>query len=273
MLPGRCARKAAPGLEQTEAVECTVMPHPEFGVLWSRREELRYRLRYFVNAYPALYMPIARLRHTDPARSFPIVTPDTQLVIEGFGRAGSTFAQYAFQNAQPQPVKIAHHTHAAAQVITAVHWRIPTIVIVRDPWNAALSHMVRHQVSADAGLRAWIRFHRRILPYRDRIVQTSFEAMTKDFGAVIRRVNAKFGTAFGVWNHTRENEARVFEQIRIRNLRLGTAPTPDRLRDLAIPTPERESLKNDLAQKLRDPGLNRLLALAQAVYARVLEDN
>jgi hypothetical protein len=247
------------------------MAHDQFGAVWSRREELRYRLRYFVNAYPLLYMPMARVRHRDPAVTFPIVTRDTELVIEGFGRAGSTFAQFAFQSAQTQPIKIAHHTHAAAQVITAVEWGIPTLVIVRDPLNAALSHMVRHQVSAEAGLRAWIRFHRRILPHRQGLVLTSFEAMTRDFGAVISRLNQKFGTKFGEWAHTKENEAQVFEQIRMRNLRLGAEVTPERLRDLALPTPERESLKRELRRELERPGLEGLRDQAQTLYRRVVD--
>jgi hypothetical protein len=247
------------------------MAHEEFGELWLVREEFRYRLRYFVNAYPALYMPLARVRHREPAPTFPIVTRDTELVIEGFGRAGSTFAQFAFQSAQERSVKIAHHTHAAAQVITAVKWGIPTIVIVRDPVSAALSHMVRHQVSAEAGLRAWARFHRRILPYRGALVVTSFEAMTRDFGDVIRRVNEKFGTKFGVWTHSRENEAQIFEQIRVRNLRLGAEATPERLRDLALPTPERESLKKELRRELERPELDELRESARALYRKVIE--
>ena len=248
------------------------MAHEQFGTLWSGREELLYRLRYFVNAYPSLYMPLARVRHRDPQQTFPIVTRDTELLIEGFGRAGSTFAQFAFQSAQARPVKIAHHTHAAAQVIRAVEWGIPSIVIVRDPCQAALSHMARHQVSAEAGLRAWIRFHRRILPYRSRLVITSFETMKQDFGAVIQCLNQKFGTNFGAWVHSRENEAKIFEQIRLRNLRLGDEVTPERLRDLAIPTPERDALKADFGPQLARPELERLRKRAMTLYIEILQE-
>jgi hypothetical protein len=242
------------------------MAHEEFGTLWSRREEISYRLRYWLNAYPAIYIPMARVRHRDPVRGLPIVTRDTELVIEAFGRAGSTFAQYAFLAAQNRPVKIAHHTHAAAQVIAGIRMRIPTLVIVRRPEDAALSHMVRHQVSARPALVAWIRFHRRILPYRDRMVLVSFESMKKDFGAVIRGINKKFGTTFGVWQHTPENENRIFEQIRQRNLRLGMAPTPERLRDLALPTPEREALKRTLRSQIEAEPLAPMLRKAQQLY-------
>ena len=95
-----------------------------------------YRARYLVNAYPAIYMPIARLRHRGSAEY--CVSRDTEIVIEGFGRAGNTFAWLAFASAQQRPVRVAHHTHAAAQVIAAVRLNIPALVVVRSPADAAL---------------------------------------------------------------------------------------------------------------------------------------
>jgi len=234
----------------------------------SLREEIKYRFLYFVNAYPAVFMPIARVRyrHEDDF----LVDWDTDLVIEAFGRSGTTFANFAFLTAQNRPVKTVHHTHAAAQIITAVRMRIPTMVIVRPPLESALSHMARHRISARPTLVAWIRYHRRILPYVDRIVVTTFDDMTRDFGAVIERINRTFRTSFVVWQHTQENAEQVFEQIRKRNrFRFGEAPTPERLRSLALPTPEREALKEKFRIQLQAPELAKLRERAQSLYAQV----
>ena len=222
-------------------------------------------MRYLVNAYPALYLPVARIRH----RGSPsyVVRRDTELVIEAFGRAGSTFANFAFRSAQPRPVRTAHHTHAAAQVIAAVRMGIPTLVIVRPPVESVLSHMVRHGVSADAALAAWSRFHRRVLPCRDRLVAASFAAVTADFGHVIGRINAAFGTRFDVWEHTTENERRVFEQIRARNLSLfGADQTPARRRSLAIPTAERAELKRAMRSRIEGDRLASARRRAEQLY-------
>jgi hypothetical protein len=135
--------------------------------------EVSYRARYLLNAYPAIYMPLSRMRHRGQDEYF--VTRDTQLVIEGFGRAGNTFAWLAFRSAQPQPVRLAHHTHAAAQVITAARWHIPTLVIVRPPVDSALAHMVLRGVSPRSALTAWIRYHRRIMTVRHAIVAAAFD--------------------------------------------------------------------------------------------------
>jgi hypothetical protein len=119
-------------------------------------------------------MPLARIkfRHLDDL----LVTRETGLVIEGFGRSGTTFANFAFLSAQTLPVKTVHHTHAAAQIIVAARMGIPTLLIVKPPLEAALSHMVRHQVPARPPLIAWIRFHRRVLPYLDRNCGDQFSA-------------------------------------------------------------------------------------------------
>lgn len=231
----------------------------------SRLEPVAYRVRYLVNAYPALYLPLARIRHRH-SPSY-LVGPATDLVIEAFGRAGSTFANFAFLSAQTRPVRTAHHTHAAAQVIAAVRMGIPTLVIVRPPAESALSHMVRHGVSADAALAAWVRFHRRVLPYRSGFVVASFAAVTADFGHVIGRLNDAFGTRFDVWEHTPENESRVFEQIRGRNRSLfGADQTPARRRSLSIPTAERAELKRALRSEIEAERVAPIRRGAEALY-------
>jgi hypothetical protein len=235
------------------------------GDLGRRGRELSYRTRYLLNAYPAVYMPMGRLRHR--GRPEYLVERDTELVIEGCGRAGSTFAVLAFASAQPRPVKTAHHTHAAAQVITAVRWGIPTLVIVRPPLDSALAHMARRDISARPTLVSWIRFHRRLLPVRDGLVAVSFADMTADFGAVTERVNEAFGTSFGVFEHTPENEAAVFTAIEGRNRdRWGEQMTAERARSLARPTPERTALKQRRRAELDAPELAGLRAEADDLY-------
>jgi hypothetical protein len=230
-----------------------------------RARELSYRTRYLLNAYPAVYMPMSRVRHR--GRPNYLVTRDSELVIEGCGRAGSTFAVLAFSSAQERPVRTGHHTHAAAQVIMAVRWEIPTLVIVRPPLESALAHMARRDIAARPTLVSWVRFHRRILPFRYGFVAVSFADMTRDFGAVTNRVNEAFGTDFGVFEHTPENEAAIFADIELRNRsRWGDQMTPERARSLARPTAERSALKQRLRAQLEVDELAGLRAEAEGLY-------
>ena len=231
--------------------------------------EVSYRAQYLLNAYPAVYMSLGRWRHR--GQNEYIVTRDTELVMEGFARAGNTFMWFAFRSAQPQPVRLAHHTHAAAQVITAVRWNIPTLVVVRSPVDSALAHMVLHGVSARSALVAWIRYHRRIMTVRHGFVAAGFDEVTRDFGAVGRRVNHAFGTSFGVFEHTAENEAHVFAAISERNrMRFGEEMTPERALILARPTAERDEQKARRRPELDAPELAPLRARADGLHRVIL---
>jgi hypothetical protein len=253
----------------TYAVEQAVPRKPEAAAAAmptrSLREEISYRVRYFVNAYPMLYMPMARYRHRYAMDR--MVRPDTDLVIEAFGRTGTTFANFAFLSAQRRRVRTVHHTHAAAQVITAAKMRIPILVIVRQPEEVALSHMARHHVSARPALIAWIRFHHRLLSCRKAILFCSFDQMTQNFTPVIQHLNEKFGTAFDVWQHSKENEAEIFEQIKSRNRgRFREDQSEERMRNFALPTPEREALKQKLRAQLQADSLAPLRHRAKRLY-------
>jgi hypothetical protein len=102
-------------------------------------------------------------------------------------------------------------------------------------------------------------------------VAASFADVTGDFGAVVARVNARFGTSFGVFQHTPENEAAVFAAIERRNrdLRAGRKEA-ERDLILARPTPERSALKDRLREQLDAPGLAGRRAQAGALYRRLV---
>jgi hypothetical protein len=234
----------------------------------SRASEWKYRLIYWFNAYPLLFLPVTHLLYGNTPSY--LVAPDTDLVIEGFGRAGSTFANFAFLSAQTRPVNTAHHTHAAAQILLAAQRKIPTLVIVRKPEDSVLSHMVRHNIGPRPAYVAWNRFHRRILKYQDKILVATFEQVLDNFGDIIRRINEKFDTDFAIWAHTPQNQAAIFEQIKARNHGLfGDGVTPARIRSLSIPVPSREALKNHLRRQLESPQLARLREEAAGLYRQI----
>ena len=170
----------------------------------------------WLSSVPSLYLPFARVKY----RSVPnrLVERDTELVIEGFQRSGNTFAVFAFEMAQDRPIKSAHHLHASAQFIRAVKLRVPVLLLVRDPRDAIVSHVIREPcANMAAALRAWTHFYERAIPVRDRIFVADFSRVSTDFGAVIRDFNEKFGTGYKEFHHTEANVARCFDKIEERN--------------------------------------------------------
>jgi hypothetical protein len=225
-----------------------------------------YSARAVASTWPGVYLPFAKRKYGDiPDR---IVEADTELVVEGFQRSGNTFAVIAFEVAQPDPVKLAHHLHAAAQIVAAVRMGIPTLVLIRDPDESVLSHMVREPgITVRQSLANWVRFYDAVVPLRDRVVMADFCDVTTDFGRVVREVNGRFGTRFGEFRHTEANVARCFELIEERNRERYGAVTET---TVARPSAERNARKGELRRELEDASSEKLRSRARAIYSTLV---
>lgn len=222
-----------------------------------------WELKTIVAEHPAVAIPLARLRgHGE------VVTPDTEIVIEAFARSAQSYVVAAFRLAQePHAVRIAHHTHSPATLVDGMRHGIPALAIVREPQDTILSYLIRTPaISMGAALRGYVRFHRPLIPHRDRLVVATFEQVTGDLASVIDRVNRRFGTSFGPFNPTDENVARVFREIdedERRRLK------DDEERERAVPRPSslRDELKAGMLAEYRSPALRGLRAKADGLYA------
>jgi hypothetical protein len=222
---------------------------------------LRYEIGSVVRKYPGPYLALARRRHIGEP-----VTDETKLVIEGFPRSGNTFAVAAFGFAQPASVRVARHEHAPAQVIEAARRGIPALVVIRDPEDAVLSFVIQHpHIPLRQALRAFVRFYEPLVPYRTSFVLATFEQVTTDYGDVMRRVNRRFGTDFGVFEHTEENVRACIEEIDLDNRRVfGSGEVLELMG--ARPSERRSALKARLRERYPievPPGLR---ARAEQVY-------
>src|SRR5262245_23281752 len=174
---------------------------------------LRRRFHGWLGGHPSLYLPlVAHRRAFDGSRK--AIGPDTELVIEGFPRCGNSFAFAAFRQAQPRPVSIAHHLHAPAQVLAAVRRGTPALVLIRPPDDAVVSLLLRapdwEPVESYAAYRG---FYAPLVRWSGGFVLATFGEVVTDFGAVVRRLNQRFGTAFAEFAHTPENVQRCFDAL------------------------------------------------------------
>jgi hypothetical protein len=233
---------------------------PDRRTLWHRT---RREVRTLAGRWPAVAS-----RFT--TGEFP--TEATELCIEGFLRAGNTFTVIAFQHAQPEPVSIAHHVHAAGAVIAAVRMRKPTLVLIRPPEQSVLSYVVRWpELTIGQALRGYARFYRPLLPQRDGFVVGRFEEVTSDLGRVISRVNERFGTSFAPFEPTEVNMQAVREEMDrwdANTFRGGGQVELGRGR----PTEEKESRKAELLERYRAPSLSWLRKRAEHLYRAFAAD-
>src|SRR5215216_282833 len=231
-------------------------------------------LQIHAGRHPAVYFNLYRLlvainlrTHGDLVRA---VTPDTQLVIEGFPRSGNSFARRAFVLAQkesPGKIRIAHHMHVPAQVVRAARWQIPTLVVIRRPRDAVLSFALWDPISVDQALRYYVSFYETVEKYRDAYVLGLFEDVTEDFGQVIKRINDKFGTTFSLFRHDEANVSKLFAGMEAQARKKYGETLWER--KVQRPAAVREKIKDDIEYDLESPKRKRLIARAEAVYNRL----
>jgi hypothetical protein len=221
-------------------------------------------LQTHAGKHPAAFYGLYRLARRDQSR---VVTPDTQLVMEGFPRSANSFARVAFNRAQKEKVRIANGLHVPAQVIRASRWQIPTLVLIREPKDAVLSFAIRDPISVEQAVRYYLAFYETVEAYRDAYVLGTFGEVTGDFGRVIRRINDRFGTTFTPFRHNERNVEAVLARVE-RNSKRAFGET--RWEDMASrPLASREGKKRGLEHELEDPGVRLLLSRAEAVYDRL----
>ncbi len=223
-------------------------------------------LQTHAGRHPAAFYGLYRLARKDRAR---VVSPDTQLVIEGFPRSANSFARVAFNRAQKERVRVANGLHVPAQVIRAARWRIPTLVLIRNPRDAVLSFAIRDPISVDQALRYYLSFYETVEEYRDAYVLGTFEEVTGDFGRVIRRINDRFGTTFSPFRHNERNVEAVLTRVeRNSKRRFGENNWENKA---SRPLAARENKKRELVRELENPSLEASFSRAEAVFDRMTD--
>lgn len=224
-------------------------------------ERVWWDVKNVVSRYPSVAIPAARRRGHGV-----VLDAGTDVVIEGYPRSANSFAVAAFDMPQPRPLRIAHHTHAPAQIVQGCRLGVPTLVLVRDPDEAVLNTCIYHPfLHVRDALWAYVWFHDAIWPFRDRFVVGPFPEVTSDFGATMRRVNERFGTAFTPFDHTEENVRRCFDAMDTYwKEQVGQGETFERV--VGRPSEWRDRERERLRVLLDAPRLARLRMRAEVQY-------
>jgi hypothetical protein len=230
------------------------------------RQIARRRLKRYAGTRPGLYFPLMRWWGQS---AHLLVTPQSDICIEGCPRSANSFAVSAFQSAQPEEVAVAHHTHAAANLLRACALRVPAVLLIRAPRSTVISRRaltLENHARTDREpshaphllvehLRDWLAFYRATRACMGRCVVAPFPQVVEDLGRVIWQVNRRFGRSFEVFEHTDANVQRIREGG-------GYHALPNEQRR-AI----KEEVRSDFEQLVaRRPRVRRMLREAERLY-------
>ncbi len=161
-----------------------------------------WTLRTWVGRHAGLFAAIYRLGNRGEDR---LCGPGMDFVIDGFPRSGNSFAHYALLHCGRRDMRIAHHVHAPAQIIIAARLGIPALVVLREPAEAVAGALVKNPRFRAADLLCAYRlYYASLLPLAAHFVVSPFEVAIEDFGAIIARLNARFGTDFAPLDRDRQ---------------------------------------------------------------------
>lgn len=178
--------------------------------LFLKQNEAYFAHANIVDRLPFMTLPLLRLRSRTKTDQC-VIGKNTKIVIEGYPRSANNFAVEAFRSSQNRPVRIAHHTHTIAQVIQATKWKLPTLVLIREPEQAVLSRIIRNKhCSVNSALINYIMYYEVVKKLNSSITIASFEEVTNDLGEVISRINNASSTNFLLFNHESKNVDFVF---------------------------------------------------------------
>lgn len=205
---------------------------------------------------PVVFFLVARLRNWQLGKHN-WVTPDTDIVIEGYPRSANTFLHRIVRAATDHRLKIGNHVHRPQQVTMALRHDIACFVLFRHPLDAISSYLVREPgLTAHRCLDMYARFAETTLSFSDhpKLFILTFEKVIADPVGVTNLILAQAGfdtnvTATLVADATQDKRAD---------------PTRS-----SLPNPEKEALKQRyLADIQALPDYARVVALYEDAKTR-----
>jgi hypothetical protein len=229
----------------------------------------RFEIGSFVRQYPSLFFPLLQVSHKVRGLRPPaLITPGTELVLEGYFRTGNTFAALAFYLAQPRPTPVANHTHAIATLLVAARRSLPALVLLRNPADTVVSAVLKTPGTTLAQHLKWyIRYYESVDRLCEHFYIALFDELITDFGQVIEKLNRRFQTAFTPFDHTEENVQKVFDWIEEIDRRIYA----DSVTQYSIPLHVKRDAKRVLVQEMDKKECECLLEKANNLYQNLSE--
>jgi len=210
-------------------------------------------IRIYLKSIPLFFKPIAFFRQTNKKI---LVTKKTDIAIEGFWRCGNHFAVHAFLFAQKRKMIVAHHFHASAQIKMAVKLNIPTIILIRNPYDCIASALV-FQPNRDPlfFITYYKVFYESLKNIKHKCIVSDFKDTTENFDKIIELLNERYKANFEVFDNQTQNIQAVLDRIKNENIKSMTRNLED---EIAIPSESKNKIKHSKVHLLKNHYHNQM---------------
>lgn len=214
--------------------------------------------------YPYLYYTYYRCFGKDKSL---LIHRNSRLVIEGFPRSANTFTVVFLEKYLTNGGHIAHHLHNPSQILLALQWNIPCIVLIREPESAVVSFIIRNGISIKTAFNDYINFYQCILDKIENVDIVTFEEITSDPGNILRRLHENHPTLFSrheIQNIDQEVIFTEIEQISRHNFNKISE------NEVARPSKSRSLFADKIKADIRNPKYEQILHQARVVYEQII---
>ena len=160
----------------------------------SLEKNLRFYLGCKIGNLPSLFW----LNYYRKQFQESIISKESDICIEGFQRSGNSFFFRVFKKYNREAA-IAHHMHASMQILKALDYKVPTVVLIRRPEDAIASLLTWDDtLRLGIAIRAYIDFYKALIPIKNEFVIARFTDVTTNPSRIINLINKRYNTDFVV---------------------------------------------------------------------------
>jgi len=185
---------------------------------------LKRKIRNQLQRWPTLYLSLLNMKRRGHWSSAWIVNGQTNLVIEGYPRSANSFYFSAFRLLHGKDMSIATHLHVSSQIVQATRLQIPTVVMLREPLQAAMSLKALDCQCHPESVEKWMQiplhhyledyceFYKPLIKLKGQFVVAPFHEVTEHIQPSIERINHMFNTTFIARNLTGSEKQQIFKE-------------------------------------------------------------
>jgi len=195
-----------------------------------------------------LYMLFTQMNKKHITLKTRLCLPWYDIVLDGYQRSGNSFAYNLVTYFYPS-LKVVHHTHSVATLKTSFLFKIPIVILLRNPVDAICSSLVRSRKNPRFLINNYIWFYSYVQKKIDKIKLVSFETVTGAPHLLLKVIAQSVGMRERIID---KNEISAVEQVIFRKLVAieKSKGKSDYQKTVAIPSQIKEEEKKKIKSKV-----------------------